>query len=144
MVGGKHANFESPHALDLETSQLTSMSQGFATVKAVLSGDTLVLIGTAQRPGAAPPELQLSLSHLSAPRLSRHPEQGDEVRAAQQMHKRYAVIIYLAMSPDPSAGLQLAVPRVLEDSRHRQARALSHRLPCRENLALIWHCVAGD
>lgn len=63
------------------------MSQGFGTVKAVLSGDTLILVGTSPRPGAPPPELQLSLSHLSAPRLSRHPEQSDEVRARGKAQK---------------------------------------------------------
>lgn len=44
----------------------------------MLSGDTLVLLGTAPRPGVAPPELQLSLSHCNAPRVSRHPEVRDD------------------------------------------------------------------
>jgi endonuclease YncB( thermonuclease family) len=51
---------------------------GFATVKAVLSGDTVVLQGKATTAGAPPPEMQLSLSSLAAPRLSRHPEARDE------------------------------------------------------------------
>ena len=51
---------------------------GFGTVKAVLSGDTVLLLGKATTPGAPPPELQLSLSHLAAPRLSRHPDTRDE------------------------------------------------------------------
>jgi hypothetical protein len=46
-------------------------------VKAVLSGDTVVLQG-ASRAGTQAPELQLSLSHLSAPRIARHPDQRDE------------------------------------------------------------------
>jgi staphylococcal nuclease domain-containing protein 1 len=51
---------------------------GFGTIKAVLSGDTVVLLGKATAPGAPPPELQLSLSHLSAPRLARHADARDE------------------------------------------------------------------
>jgi len=54
---------------------------GVGTVKAVLSGDTVVIVGNA-KPGAAAPEIQLSLSHLKAPRLARGKEQKDEVRAA--------------------------------------------------------------
>lgn len=50
---------------------------GFGTVKAILSGDTVVILGKAAA-GGPPPELQLSLSHLSAPRLSRHPDTKDE------------------------------------------------------------------
>jgi staphylococcal nuclease domain-containing protein 1 len=51
---------------------------GFGTVKAVLSGDTLVIVGNPAKPGAPAPELQLSLAGLTAPRLSRHPDQKDE------------------------------------------------------------------
>jgi staphylococcal nuclease domain-containing protein 1 len=40
------------------------------TVKAVISGDTIVLMGAA-RPGGPPPEMQVSLSSVSAPRLGR-------------------------------------------------------------------------
>ena len=58
----------------------SSLPSGFATVRSVLSGDTLVIAGTA-RPGAPVSELQLSLSGLAAPRLSRHPEQRDEPHA---------------------------------------------------------------
>lgn len=52
---------------------------GFATVKAVLSGDTVVLQGKGAG-GVPAPEMQLSLSSLAAPRVSRHPDQKDEVR----------------------------------------------------------------
>lgn len=52
-------------------------SAGIGIVKAVLSGDTVVLQG-ASRAGTQAPELQLSLSHLSAPRIARHPDQRDE------------------------------------------------------------------
>lgn len=58
---------------------------GFGNVKAVLSGDTVVLLGAAKG-SAPPPEMQLSLSHLSAPRVSRHPEAKDEVSIAWLIH----------------------------------------------------------
>lgn len=51
---------------------------GFGLVKAILSGDTVVVVGAA-KPGSPPPEMQLSLSCLAAPRMSRHPEQKDEL-----------------------------------------------------------------
>lgn len=50
---------------------------GFATVKAVLSGDTVVLVGNA-KPGQRPAEFQLSLASLKAPHVSRHPNATDE------------------------------------------------------------------
>jgi hypothetical protein len=42
-------------------------SSGAATVKAVPSGDTLLLMGRST--GGPPPELQLSLSGLTAPKV---------------------------------------------------------------------------
>jgi len=44
------------------------MASGYATVKQVLSGDTVVLIG--QPKNGPPPEIRLSLASLQAPRLS--------------------------------------------------------------------------
>ncbi|CAM9480909.1 unnamed protein product, partial [Ectocarpus fasciculatus] len=52
-----------------------TMSQG--TVKACLSGDTVLLIGRAGTHGP-PPEMQLSLASLSAPKLGRAPGIADE------------------------------------------------------------------
>eukprot|EP00500_Bicosoecida_sp_ms1_P003501 CAMPEP_0203810592 /NCGR_PEP_ID=MMETSP0115-20131106/3038_1 /ASSEMBLY_ACC=CAM_ASM_000227 /TAXON_ID=33651 /ORGANISM="Bicosoecid sp, Strain ms1" /LENGTH=581 /DNA_ID=CAMNT_0050719389 /DNA_START=21 /DNA_END=1762 /DNA_ORIENTATION=- len=52
---------------------------GFARVKAVLSGDTLVLVGNSGGAGP-PPELQVTLASLSAPRLG-NPSRGDEAWA---------------------------------------------------------------
>ena len=52
------------------------MAQRNATIKSVLSGDTVILMGAA-RPGATgpPAELTLTLSSLQAPRLNtRHAE----------------------------------------------------------------------
>lgn len=49
---------------------------GFATVKAVPTGDTVVVMG---RPvNGPPPELQLSLSGVASPRLARGPSGADE------------------------------------------------------------------
>ncbi|KAK1933976.1 Ribonuclease TUDOR 1 [Phytophthora citrophthora] len=63
------------------------MASGHATVKAVLSGDTLVLIGAATN--GPPPELMLTLSSLQAPRLARSPEQSNEPYAwASREHLR--------------------------------------------------------
>ena len=50
---------------------------GKATIKAVLSGDTVVLMGTAVN--GPPPELTLTLASLQAPKLARNPEQSNEV-----------------------------------------------------------------
>ncbi|OQR83254.1 nuclease [Achlya hypogyna] len=55
------------------------MASGNATVKAVLSGDTVVLIGNATN--GAPPELMLTLASLQAPKLARTAEQHDEAYA---------------------------------------------------------------
>ncbi|RLN73714.1 hypothetical protein BBJ28_00026222, partial [Nothophytophthora sp. Chile5] len=63
------------------------MASGHATVKAVLSGDTLVLMGAATN--GPPPELMLTLSSLQAPRLARSPEQTNEPYAwASREHLR--------------------------------------------------------
>ncbi|KAG3001750.1 hypothetical protein PC120_g20087, partial [Phytophthora cactorum] len=63
------------------------MASGQATVKAVLSGDTLVLMGAATN--GPPPELMLTLSSLQAPRLARSPEQSNEPYAwASREHLR--------------------------------------------------------
>ena len=47
-------------------------------MKLVLSGDSIVVVGAPPASGGPPPELQLTLSGLSAPRISRHSEQKDE------------------------------------------------------------------
>ncbi|KAA0165063.1 hypothetical protein FNF31_02076 [Cafeteria roenbergensis] len=47
-------------------------------VKQVLSGDTLVVMGTT---GRIPAEMQISLSSLQAPRIARHPDATDEAWA---------------------------------------------------------------
>jgi staphylococcal nuclease domain-containing protein 1 len=46
------------------------MSQGSATVKAILSGDTVLLQGAQTDPSKAPPELKISLSSTQAPKLA--------------------------------------------------------------------------
>jgi staphylococcal nuclease domain-containing protein 1 len=46
------------------------MSQGTATVKAILSGDTVLLQGAQTDPNKAPPELKISLSSTQAPKLA--------------------------------------------------------------------------
>lgn len=68
-------------------------SAGRGTVKAVLSGDTIVVLGSAASPGAQRPELQISLSHLAAPRLARHSEQQDEAFGwpAREVLRQYAI-----------------------------------------------------
>jgi len=56
----------------------TALPSGYAVVKLVLSGDSIVVIGTPPATGGPAPELQISLSGLSAPRISRHSEQKDD------------------------------------------------------------------
>ncbi|KAH8047358.1 hypothetical protein JL722_13173 [Aureococcus anophagefferens] len=53
------------------------MSTGYATVKGVLTGDTLLLMGRSASNGP-PPELQLTLSGVNAPRLARGSGSTDE------------------------------------------------------------------
>eukprot|EP01138_Halocafeteria_seosinensis_P007850 gb/GECG01008020.1/.p1 GENE.gb/GECG01008020.1/~~gb/GECG01008020.1/.p1 ORF type:complete len:921 (+),score=174.17 gb/GECG01008020.1/:1-2763(+) len=55
------------------------MAQGYAVVKSVIGGDSLVLMGR----GNPPPEMQVSLASLQAPRLARHPNATDEPFAWQ-------------------------------------------------------------
>uniref|UniRef100_M4C3N0 Uncharacterized protein n=1 Tax=Hyaloperonospora arabidopsidis (strain Emoy2) TaxID=559515 RepID=M4C3N0_HYAAE len=63
------------------------MASGQAIVKAVLSGDTLVLMGTSAN--GPPPELVLTLSSLQAPRLARSSDQVSEPFAwASREHLR--------------------------------------------------------
>mmetsp|Transcript_28764 Transcript_28764/g.37765 ORF Transcript_28764/g.37765 Transcript_28764/m.37765 type:complete len:904 (+) Transcript_28764:127-2838(+) len=57
------------------------MASGQATVKAIPSGDTLVLIGSAA--AGPPPELQITLSSIQAPRIGRQGGTVDEPFAWQ-------------------------------------------------------------
>ncbi|OQS04612.1 nuclease [Thraustotheca clavata] len=52
------------------------MASGTATVKAVISGDTVVLMGASKT--GPPPEIMLTLASLQAPKLARSSEQHDE------------------------------------------------------------------
>ena len=54
------------------------LSAGFATVKAVLSGDLLVLMGASKN--GPPPVRRVALANVRAPRLGRPPAGVDEVR----------------------------------------------------------------
>jgi staphylococcal nuclease domain-containing protein 1 len=54
---------------------MASRKSGSGTIKAVLSGDTVVIVGKAA--GGPPPELQVSLSSVIAPKLGRN-ENPDE------------------------------------------------------------------
>lgn len=74
---------------------LSTMASGTATVKAVISGDTLVLIGAATN--GPPPELVLTLASLQAPRLARSAEASNEVRSCPVMHNGAAFCIYLCV-----------------------------------------------
>jgi hypothetical protein len=63
---------------------------GVAIVKAVLSGDTLVLMGRPQN--GPPPERQLSLSSLMAPKVARGPQSPEEVGTHQWRHLHMAFV----------------------------------------------------
>ncbi|KAH8043406.1 hypothetical protein JL722_15238 [Aureococcus anophagefferens] len=64
-----------------EASTTKNMSTGYATVKGVLTGDTLLLMGRSASNGP-PPELQLTLSGVNAPRLARGSGAEAEAKAA--------------------------------------------------------------
>ena len=53
------------------------MAEGTAIVKAVVSGDTLILQGRST--GGPPPERTICLSSLQAPKVSRGPNSPEEV-----------------------------------------------------------------
>ncbi|KAJ8611654.1 hypothetical protein CTAYLR_007898 [Chrysophaeum taylorii] len=59
-----------------QQQQGQQQAAGYATVKSVPTGDTVVLMGRAAK--GPPPELQLSLSGVIAPRLARGPSMVDE------------------------------------------------------------------
>ena len=67
------------------------MTSGFATVKGVTSGDTLLLVGRAA--AGPPPELQLTLSGVAAPRLAKGSNAVDEpfAWAARDFLRRLAL-----------------------------------------------------
>ena len=67
------------------------MTSGFATVKGVTSGDTLLLVGRAA--ASPPPELQLTLSGVAAPRLAKGSNAVDEpfAWAARDFLRRLAL-----------------------------------------------------
>ena len=67
------------------------MATGYATVKGVLTGDTLLLMGRSASNGP-PPELQLTLSGVNAPRLAR----GSGTR-----HRRPGDAVYTRKEPAP-------------------------------------------
>lgn len=52
------------------------MASGTATVKSVVSGDTLVLVGKATN--GPPPEISITLAHVQCPKIARGPSQVDE------------------------------------------------------------------
>lgn len=56
--------------------------EGTAVVKAVTSGDTVILQGRAQN--GPPPERSLSLSSLLAPKVARGPNGPEEVSLIQK------------------------------------------------------------
>ena len=51
----------------------TKLLIGAGTVKSIISGDTIIIIGQ-PRNGGPPPEMQLTLSGIIAPRVARGPE----------------------------------------------------------------------
>jgi hypothetical protein len=69
---------------------------GTATVKAVPSGDTLVLVG---RPaGGPPPEIQISLAGLSAPKVCLSLSiQQPQMRMLQRMYTIFNWCMYLSV-----------------------------------------------
>lgn len=84
--GRPHDRIPAPHAPHRRLTRACSTRPsrhhtGFATVKAVLSGDMLVLMGKSTSAGP-PPVRRVTLSNISAPRLARGQDSTDEVRRA--------------------------------------------------------------
>lgn len=75
----QRAPLQLPSSPSVSLSLDSTMASGTATVKAVISGDTLVLVGAATN--GPPPELVLTLASLQAPRLARSPEASNEVHS---------------------------------------------------------------
>jgi hypothetical protein len=69
---------------------------GTATVKAVPSGDTLVLVG---RPaGGPPPEIQISLAGLSAPKVGLYDScRQHQICSLQRMYTIFGSCMYLSV-----------------------------------------------
>ena len=76
------------------------MATGYATVKGVLTGDTLLLMGRSASNGP-PPELQLTLSGVNAPRLAR----GSGTR-----HRRPGDAVYTRKDPAPPSQVPRTSP----------------------------------
>ena len=63
---------------EVQIERPKAAASGVAIVKAVLSGDLVVLMGGAKA-GELPPERQLAISGISAPRFARGKSGEDEV-----------------------------------------------------------------
>ena len=55
------------------------VTKNVGTVKGVLSGDSLLLIGSQSASEGSAPEMLLGLNFVEAPRVSSHPSKQDEV-----------------------------------------------------------------
>ena len=66
------------HTLRAHCEHTAATMSGFASVKCVLSGDMMVLMGASK--GGPPPLRRVTLSNVTAPRLARGPDATDEVR----------------------------------------------------------------
>ncbi len=97
-------------------------------VKAVLSGDTLVLMGAAK--SGPPPELQVTLSSIQAPVASRHPEKADDVRAQEARDWRFNLLVLVNFLSD-CAAFRLGCSRIPSQVLHWQASPLSSGVPAR-------------
>ena len=75
--GTNHHSLPRPLAV-FTRSCCDSAGYNVGVVKAVLSGDTIVVMGPAK--AGPPPELQITLASLQAPTNSRHPDKADDVR----------------------------------------------------------------
>lgn len=113
------------------------MATGFATVKEVLSGDTLVLIG--QPRNGPPPEIRLTLSSLQAPRLAQKDKGPDEPFAWQSREFLRRTCVGKAVSFQveysvASINRQFGAVRVLTSPPGQQPQQSQ---PLSENLCLL-------
>ena len=111
------------------------MTSGFATVKGVTSGDTLLLVGRAA--AGPPPELQLTLSGVAAPRLAKGSNAVDEpfAWAARDFLRRLALGKAVSFRVDgEAAGRSFGAAWLKTGAMNDNVAAFVHRTRCNSKL----------
>ena len=87
---------------------------GFALVKAVTSGDTLIVIGNITQAGQQSPEKTIIVSGIAAPKFAKGKNQTDEPFAWESReYLRKKVIGQQSQTPAPPLTQRVVLPRLL-------------------------------